>query len=84
MAESAKTGDFTDSHGAMRFVGSWRYGTEARTDADVVPWSGTGGLAGIRGTRVSVSTYAHYPFVPLTSTGQRIEVDRLSSKGAGP
>jgi len=32
----------------------------------VVTGSGTGGLVGISGTCVSVSTHADYPFMPLT------------------
>lgn len=41
-------------------------GTRARCDLTVVPGSGTGGLAGIRGSGVSVSTHADYPFMPVT------------------
>ena len=41
-------------------------GTTASGRMTVVPGSGTGGLAGISGTCVSVSTHADYPFMPLT------------------
>ncbi len=41
-------------------------GTEARGQSTVVPGSGTGELAGLRGTAVSVSTHADYPSMPFT------------------
>lgn len=41
-------------------------GTSARVESQVVPDSGTGELAGLRGTAVSISTHEDYPFMPLT------------------
>jgi hypothetical protein len=41
-------------------------GTTARSTSVIVPGSGTGELAGIRGTGDSASTHADYPFVPFT------------------
>lgn len=41
-------------------------GTAARGESTVVPGSGTGELAGITGSAVSVSTHADYPHMPLT------------------
>ena len=41
-------------------------GTTASGRMGVVTGSGTGGLARISGTCVSVSTHADYPFMPLT------------------
>jgi hypothetical protein len=41
-------------------------GTTARVEYRVVEGSGTGELAGLRGTGESVSTHADYPFMPLT------------------
>jgi hypothetical protein len=41
-------------------------GTQARVEFTIVPGSGTGELAGIRGSGVSVSTHGDYPFMPLT------------------
>jgi len=41
-------------------------GTTASGRMTVVAGSGTGGLAGLSGTCVSVSTHADYPFMPLT------------------
>jgi hypothetical protein len=49
----------------LRGEGSYD-GTTARGTATVVPGSGTGELAGARGTAESVSTHADYPFMPLT------------------
>ncbi len=43
-------------------------GTTARVSATVVEGSGTGGLAGLRGTAGSTSTHADYPHMPLTLT----------------
>jgi len=40
-------------------------GARARIDLTVVPGSGTGELAGIRGTATSLSTHQDYPFMPL-------------------
>lgn len=41
-------------------------GARARVDLTIVPGSGTGALAGIRGTGTSVSTHEDYPFMPLS------------------
>jgi Protein of unknown function (DUF3224) len=41
-------------------------GTEARSDGEVVPGSGTGDFAGIRGRHTSVSTHSDYPNKPFT------------------
>lgn len=41
-------------------------GTTARVESEVVPDSGTGELAGLRGTATSTSTHEDYPFMPLT------------------
>lgn len=41
-------------------------GTTARVETHVVEGSGTGELAGLRGTGESVSTHADYPLMPLT------------------
>ncbi len=43
-------------------------GTTARVSATVVEGSGTGELAGLRGTAESASTHADYPHMPLTLT----------------
>jgi hypothetical protein len=41
-------------------------GTTARSTSAVVPGSGTGALAGLRGGGESASTHADYPYVPFT------------------
>jgi hypothetical protein len=41
-------------------------GTTARVETQVVEGSGTGELAGLRGTGESVSGHADYPYMPLT------------------
>lgn len=41
-------------------------GTEARSEHTVVPGSGTGELAGLRGSGGSVSTHSDYPYLPFT------------------
>ena len=41
-------------------------GTEARSEGQVVPGSGTDGFAGIRGHHTSVSTHSDYPNKPYT------------------
>ena len=41
-------------------------GTEARSEGEVVPGSGTGDFAGIRGRHSSVSTHGDYPNRPFT------------------
>ena len=43
-------------------------GTSATTEAVITPGSGTGDLAGISGSGVSVSTHADYPYMPFTLT----------------
>jgi hypothetical protein len=43
-------------------------GSEARGESYIVPGSGTGELAGLTGSAVSVSTHEDYPFMPLTLT----------------
>jgi hypothetical protein len=53
--------------GSVVLHGTGSYdGTTARGSFTVAPGSGTGELAGIRGSAVSVSTHADYPFMPLT------------------
>jgi Protein of unknown function (DUF3224) len=41
-------------------------GTEARSEGEVVPGSGTGDFVGIRGRHTSVSTHDDYPNRPFT------------------
>lgn len=41
-------------------------GTEARSEGQVVPGSGTGDFAGIHGRHTSVSTHGDYPNKPFT------------------
>jgi len=41
-------------------------GTTARVETHVIEGSGTGELAGLRGTGESVSGHADYPYMPLT------------------
>jgi hypothetical protein len=50
---------------ALRSTGEFD-GTTARSTLEVVPGSGTGALAGLRGTGESASTHADYPHVPYT------------------
>jgi hypothetical protein len=60
-------GRLGDREGSFVLSGNGTFdGTEARGESTVVPGSGTGQLAGLRGTAVSVSTHADYPFMPLT------------------
>jgi len=60
-------GRLGDREGSFVLSGTGTYdGTQARGESTVVPGSGTGELAGLRGTAVSVSTHADYPFMPLT------------------
>jgi Protein of unknown function (DUF3224) len=54
-----KSGDFV-----LRGTGSFD-GTSAHGDMEIVPGSGTGGLAGITGAATSVSTHDDYPHMPL-------------------
>jgi hypothetical protein len=49
----------------LRATGEYADGT-ARAALEVVPGSGTGALAGLRGTGESTSTHADYPYVPYT------------------
>jgi Protein of unknown function (DUF3224) len=56
------SGDFV-----LRGDGSFD-GTSARGEMEIVPGSGTGGLAGITGTATSVSTHDDYPHMPLEIT----------------
>jgi hypothetical protein len=61
------TGELGGRSGGFVLQGRGTYdGTTARGESAVVPGSGTGELAGISGTGVSVSTHADYPFMPLT------------------
>ncbi|MBX6357391.1 MAG: DUF3224 domain-containing protein [Micromonosporaceae bacterium] len=61
------TGRLGEREGSFVLSGSGTYdGTHARGESTVVPGSGTGDLAGLRGTAVSVSTHADYPYMPLT------------------
>ena len=60
-------GRLGDRSGSFVMEGTGRYdGTEARGESSVVPETATGGLQGLRGSGVSVSTHADYPFMPLT------------------
>lgn len=55
--------------GSVVLQGTGSYdGTEARLEFTVVPGSGTGELAGIRGGALSASTHADYPNMPLSLT----------------
>ncbi|HEX6500826.1 MAG TPA: DUF3224 domain-containing protein [Micromonosporaceae bacterium] len=61
------TGRLGDRTGSFVLQGSGTYdGTQASGESHVVPGSGTGDLAGLRGTSRSVSTHADYPYMPLT------------------
>jgi hypothetical protein len=60
-------GSLGGRQGSFVLAGSGTFdGTHARGESTVVPGSGTGELAGLRGTAVSVSSHADYPFMPLT------------------
>ena len=60
-------GRIGDRAGSFTLQGNGTYdGTTAQTDFTVVPNSGSGDLAGISGTAVSISTHADYPYMPLT------------------
>jgi hypothetical protein len=63
LAIEGRIGEHTGSV-ALRGTGDYD-GTRARIDFTVIPGSGTGGLAGIRGSGASVSTHSDYPFMPL-------------------
>jgi hypothetical protein len=41
-------------------------GKVSRAELSIVPWSGTGELAGIQGSGLSVSTHEDVPFMPMT------------------
>lgn len=61
------SGRIGERAGSFTLQGNGTYdGTTARTDFAVVPNSGSGDLAGISGSGVSVSTHADYPYMPLT------------------
>jgi hypothetical protein len=61
------TGTLDGRTGSFVLQGTGTYdGTVARGESSVVPGSGADGLAGLSGTAESVSTYADYPFMPLT------------------
>jgi hypothetical protein len=60
-------GRLGDRSGSFVLSGSGSFdGTYARGESSIVAGSGTGELAGLRGTASSVSTHADYPFMPLT------------------
>jgi Protein of unknown function (DUF3224) len=61
------TGALDGRSGSFVLEGHGTYdGTTARVEHHVIDGSGTGELAGLRGTGESVSTHADYPFMPLT------------------
>jgi|SRR6266498_1118831 hypothetical protein len=61
------TGTLDGRSGSFVLEGHGTYdGTTARIETHVVEGSGTGELAGLRGTGESVSTHTDYPFMPLT------------------
>ena len=67
------TGTVDGRTGSFALQGEGTYdGTTARNALSVIPGSGTGELAGVRGSAESVSTHADYPFMPLTL---RLEFD---------
>src|SRR3954453_9364536 len=60
-------GTLASRAGSFALEGRGTYdGTTARVESRVVEGSGTGELAGLRGTAQSTSTHADYPFMPLT------------------
>jgi uncharacterized protein DUF3224 len=60
-------GRLGERRGSFVLSGSGTYdGTRASGESTVVPGSGTEELSGLRGTAVSASTHADYPFMPLT------------------
>jgi hypothetical protein len=60
-------GRLGDRSGGFVLQGTGSYdGTTAQVEYTIVPGSGTGELADVRGTAVSVSTHSDYPFMPLT------------------
>jgi hypothetical protein len=63
------TGSLGGRSGTFLLQGQGTYdGTTARGETSVVPGSGTGELATLRGTGESASTHEDYPFMPLTLT----------------
>jgi hypothetical protein len=61
------TGTLDGRSGSFVLRGHGTYdGTTARVHSQVVAGSGTGELAGLRGSAESVSTHGDYPFMPLT------------------
>jgi hypothetical protein len=60
------TGTLDGRSGSFVLRGHGTYdGKTAHVQTEVVEGSGTGELAGLRGTGDSVSTHADYPFMPL-------------------
>lgn len=60
-------GRIGDRSGSFVIRSSGRYdGTAARSEGEVVPGSGTGDFAGLRGRHASVSTHDDYPNKPFT------------------
>ncbi len=60
-------GRIGDAEGSFVLRSSGEYdGTTARSTSEVVPGSGTGGLADLRGSGESASPHADYPFAPFT------------------
>jgi Protein of unknown function (DUF3224) len=60
-------GRLGDRSGSVVLHGTGSYdGTHARMELTIVPGSGTGELAGIRGGGASVSSHGDYPLMPLT------------------
>ncbi len=65
------TGTLDGRTGSFVLTGHGRYdGTAATVTSQILPGSGTEGLAGISGTCTSTSTHADYPFMPLALTYQ--------------
>jgi hypothetical protein len=61
------TGTLDGRSGSFVLQGHGAYdGKTARSESHVVAGSGTGELAGLRGTGESVSTHDDYPFMPFT------------------
>jgi Protein of unknown function (DUF3224) len=63
----AVDGRLDGRQGSFVLMGNGTYdGTTARLDFSIVEGSGTGELAGIRGTATSVSTHEDFPHMPVT------------------
>jgi hypothetical protein len=63
------SGSFGGASGDFVLRGNGSFdGTSARGEMEIVPGSGTGGLAGITGSATSVSTHDDYPHMPLEIT----------------